>query len=555
MVQSERDLLITAMTRFWEKVKKKIGAQKLEEIRRKEAQMGEHRLHLLHKFGHLTYADQVALMIEVGKEMGINCKDGKDLKATSLSAPVEITNYKIELGDGTIISTAPLPPTKKGGEVYIVSKSKIENLLRDFGMRDASDSGKEGEVFWEKVVARAIEMRASDIHFVPKTNTYYMYFRVRKNLVLIDEFCLSVQDGRRMLRFLKNYAYKFSKGMFRPDVSSKVQDARVVFDKLNASLRVALAPLPNLEDEVMVARILLQKGSISYSLSKLGYLKDDIPVFNDLLTRSGGVAIVSGITNSGKSTFVSTLLTRVKDRRVATVEDPIEYFIANPNISQHQIFETEVEEIRSTFIDYVRAFKRQDYDIIFVGEWRNNPELSKAIEELSLAGQLVFTTLHINSAFVVFDALESMYKVPKGVILRSLLFSMNQVLVNRPSKKAKKVKIRDGIKILEEVFGFSPDSLHLLPYTNKEDFLSLVEENSVEVYVDEKLTEVPPITPIYEYFYPNVELKEWIAKENPSPFQIEEKARKSGIGKNKLDVFMKKLLSGQVPLNALLAIR
>lgn len=95
--------------------------------------------------------------------------------------------------------------------------------------------------------------------------------------------------------------------------------------------------MPNLEDEMVVGRILRKRG-IQGNLSKLGYLDKDIEVFQDAISRKGGLIVVSGITNSGKSMAIASILSTTQDKCILTVEDPVEYQIINKNISQFQIF-------------------------------------------------------------------------------------------------------------------------------------------------------------------------------------------------------------------------
>ena len=95
--------------------------------------------------------------------------------------------------------------------------------------------------------------------------------------------------------------------------------------------------MPNLEDEMVVGRILRKRG-IQGNLSKLGYLDKDIEVFQDAISRKGGLIVVSGITNSGKSMAIASILSTIQDKCILTVEDPVEYQIINKNISQFQIF-------------------------------------------------------------------------------------------------------------------------------------------------------------------------------------------------------------------------
>jgi len=486
----------------------------------------------------------VEILKEIGREFGIEVKTEEKVKGKVLRSE----DWFVYLEDGSIVSFLPLE-----SGITLVPLSIFEELRRN--VRIFEEDGEE-EIFI-KILKRALQMDASDIHIHPKKGAYHVYFRVKRDFVHVKEFTLSPSTGKSMVLWLKRRAHQYTKGAFKADVMTLVQDARLLFPEYGVMLRLSFAPTPDLEHQAVVARI-LRTQALFGNLQELGYLEDDIKVFEDVLKRSGGLVVVSGITNSGKSTFVSTLLSEVRDRKVITIEDPVEYVIENPNVIQYQVFETEIKDMKADFLDYAKAVKRQDSDIVFIGEWRNDPRLTKIIEELSQAGQLIFTTLHINSAFVYFEAVNSMYEVSYELLVRTLIMSMNQKLVKKVCKNCgKKMNGREAIAKLTREGVFPENFFRSLPYTNWKEFYKRIVER--EVWITGEGCEVCNgkgtigLTPVYEYFYPNFEFLEWIRKEKPTPYEIEKKAREEGIGKNKLDVFLAKI--EELPLESLLTIR
>lgn len=554
------NLELEASKLFNKEIEKLLTEEQLQVLKEKEEELKRVRFEVLDVLNYIPYDKQVDILVKIAKELGLNAKKGipnniNDASVRFLREDEAVD--KIIINDNDIISFFITPPPVKEGTIYLVSYEEFYGLVDSLNLQETEIE----EISFEKILVEAIKKRTSDIHIKPSKDYYYVFFREMKDYVLQTNFTMTIPQGRALVSSLKNYAHEFTKGSFQADISSKVQDARAEYPNLNVSVRLAFMPMPNLEDEYVVARILKKQAISGKGLEELGYLEEDIEVFNDVLKRKGGLAVVSGITNSGKSTFVSHLLATIKDKNIITVENPVEYLIDNPNVSQHQVFETDVEELKSTFIDYAKGIKRSDGDIIFLGEWRNDKELSEIMEELSLAGQLIFTTLHINSAFVYFDSVESMYNVKRKTLIETLIISLNQALVKRVCPHCHiKMKGEDAINKLIEDKVFTRYSLQNLPFYNTEEILDEIKKMEVPLMNHNGCQHCNfkgfiGLTPIYEYFYPNVSFKEWIAKTSPTPIEIEKKSIEDGIGKNKLMIFKEKLLKEEVSLEEIINLR
>jgi general secretion pathway protein E len=150
--------------------------------------------------------------------------------------------------------------------------------------------------------------------------------------------------------------------------------------------------MPTTRGEAAILR-LLDRGGRLVAFADLGFNARDRAVLSDKLTQPHGMIVVTGPTGSGKTTTLTAALASLNDstRKILTVEDPVEYEI--PGVNQSQVRPA----VGLTFATALRAFMRQDPDVIMVGEVRD-PETAKIAVQASLTGHLVLTTLHTNTA-------------------------------------------------------------------------------------------------------------------------------------------------------------
>ena len=155
---------------------------------------------------------------------------------------------------------------------------------------------------------------------------------------------------------------------------------------------VRVATMPTTTGEAAILRLLDRSGRL-IEFGQLGFNARDRAVLSDKLTQPHGMIVVTGPTGSGKTTTLAAALASLNDatRKILTVEDPVEYEISGVNQSQVR------PAAGLTFATALRAFMRQDPDVIMVGEVRD-PETAKIAVQASLTGHLVMTTLHTNTA-------------------------------------------------------------------------------------------------------------------------------------------------------------
>ncbi len=286
---------------------------------------------------------------------------------------------------------------------------------------DIAELGKEADEaptirFVNLIVADAIRKRASDIHLEP----YEKVFRVRYRIdgVLHDMMNPPKQMEAAILSRVKIMA--------NLDIAERrlPQDGRISVKFQNREIDLRVSSLPTIFGEKIVMRV-LDKGSVVLDLARLGFEEDDLARFKKVITIPYGMILVTGPTGSGKSTTLYAAIAAINnpDINITTAEDPVEYNI--PGITQVLVR----EDIGYNFAAALRAFLRQDPDVILVGEMRDLETAQIAIRA-ALTGHLVFSTLHTNDAPSTVTRLQDM-GIPPFLISSSLLLVIAQRLVRR----------------------------------------------------------------------------------------------------------------------------
>jgi len=235
------------------------------------------------------------------------------------------------------------------------------------------------------LLLEAYNLRASDIHLEPMEKVFRVRFR-------IDGVLQEMQSPPKRLQSAIISRLKIMSGTMSIAEKRMPQDGRiqVTVGGRQVDLRVSTVPTPHGESVVM--RI-LDKSALQLGLPQLGFLSDDQAIFEKLITLPDGILLVTGPTGSGKTTTLYACLNYINrtDKKLITVEDPVEYQMAG--INQVQVN----AEIGMTFPAALRSMLRQAPNIIMVGEIRDEDTANIAINA-SLTGHLVFSTLHTNDA-------------------------------------------------------------------------------------------------------------------------------------------------------------
>jgi type IV pilus assembly protein PilB len=265
-----------------------------------------------------------------------------------------------------------------------------------------------------QIITRAVNSRASDIHFEPEERM--MRVRTRVDGVLYQDVLIPKAMQSAVTTRMKILADL--------DVAETniPQDGRANIIVGGRQVNLRVSSLPTSYGENVVARILDPTAQV-LTLAKLGFAPDVRDQFREVVNRPYGVVLVTGPTGSGKTTTLYSVLQEVSTMEVSTfsLEDPIEYRM--PLVRQTQVR----EEIGLTFGNGLRALLRQDPDIILVGETRDT-ETAQLMVRAALTGHMVFTTLHTNDAAGAIPRLVDM-GVDPFLLPASLLAVLAQRLV------------------------------------------------------------------------------------------------------------------------------
>src|SRR5579875_2973734 len=234
------------------------------------------------------------------------------------------------------------------------------------------------------ILQQAIKERASDIHIEPDRRGIRVRYR-------IDGVLHEIMQMPAYLKLPLVARYKILAEM---NIAERrvPQDGRIATRYQGKEYDLRVSCLPNLHGEKIVMRI-LDKNSVMIGLNKLGFLPEVQAQREELASQTNGMILSTGPTGHGKTTTQYSLLNKLNtvEKNILTIEDPVEYVLSG--VTQVQVN----RKAGLTFATALRAFLRQDPDIIMVGEMRDLETAEIAIEA-ALTGHLVLSTLHTNDA-------------------------------------------------------------------------------------------------------------------------------------------------------------
>jgi len=289
------------------------------------------------------------------------------------------------------------------------------------------------------IIMSAINSRVTDIHITPTSKTTQVHYRI--DGILYPFYTFPVELHPRVISTIK------VKSDMDISEQRKPQDGRLSFDFLNENFDIRVSTLRVAHGENMVMRILASTEE-PYSIRNLGFEEDDILRVKDLLHKPYGMILVAGPTGSGKTTTLYAALREISaiEKNILTVEDPIEYQF--PLIRQTQVN----EKAGYVFSSAVRAFLRQDPDVILIGEIRDGDTAAMGLRA-SQTGHLVLSTVHANDSSGAVPRLKDL-GMHDFMISSSLLCVVAQRLVRvlcPPCKRAYESGEQE-----HQVFGIQP---------------------------------------------------------------------------------------------------
>ncbi len=235
-----------------------------------------------------------------------------------------------------------------------------------------------------QLIVDAFKLRASDIHLEPLSKTFRLRYR-------IDGVMQEMKAPPKRLQAAIIARLKIQSNMSIAEHRIP-QDGRIQTSVGTKLIDLRVSCLPTNHGESIVMRILDKEG-LKLGLAELGFFTDDQQTFERLIGLPDGILLVTGPTGSGKTTTLYSCLHFINrpDRKIITVEDPVEYILAG--INQVQVHEA----VGLTFGTALRSILRQAPNVVMIGEIRDLETASIAINA-SLTGHLVFSTLHTNDA-------------------------------------------------------------------------------------------------------------------------------------------------------------
>jgi type IV pilus assembly protein PilB len=324
---------------------------------------------------------------------------------------------------------------------YGESQSNVNDILKELGddetiAREAAEAAAGGSAadlanlasetpiirFVSLVLSQAVADRASDIHFEPFEDEFKIRYRVDGAL-----YEMAPPPKHLALPVISRL-----KVMANLDISERrlPQDGRIAITVNAKKIDLRVSTLPTQFGESVVLRV-LDRSAVNLDIKSLGLPKPVYDYVKEAIVQPNGIFVVTGPTGSGKTTSLYSCLREINaiDAKLLTVEDPVEY-------DMEGIMQVAVNEgIGMTFSRALRAFLRQDPDVIMLGEMRDL-ETSQIAIQASLTGHLVLSTLHTNDAPGAVTRLVDMGVEP-FLISSTLMAVLAQRLVRTVCKKCR----------------------------------------------------------------------------------------------------------------------
>ncbi|MDM8524494.1 type II secretion system ATPase GspE [Desulfococcaceae bacterium HSG8] len=283
--------------------------------------------------------------------------------------------------------------------LYGIGSQSIETIIEEAG-KDIYEISADGEEdvdhlrdlaseapiirLVNRLILNAVEVKASDIHFEPFEDEFKVRYR-------IDGVLNDVESPPSRLQAAIISRVKI---MSKLDIAERrlPQDGRIKLKIADREIDFRVSTVPTVFGESLVMRI-LDRDTLVLDLGQLGFPREILSQYEELIIQPYGMILVTGPTGSGKTSTLYTTLAKINapENKIITLEDPVEYQLRGVNQIQVNA------KIGMTFAGGLRAIVRQDPDIILVGEIRDRETAEIAIQS-ALTGHLLFSTLHTNDA-------------------------------------------------------------------------------------------------------------------------------------------------------------
>lgn len=342
----------------------------------------------------------------------------------------DLTRMQRELSMRSILNVRyqamPLHVIERLINTYYTIELKEQQLYREIRTLIHQEQFEQLFLF---VVQKAEELGASDIHIAQEQDECIIRFRLKgmlKTFAIVESSLASIIG-----RIIK------VKGNADISRSLKPVDARICLEVNRQALDMRVSIVNTIEGEKISIR-LLKNENVPTSLSELGISQTEIRVLEHVLRKESGAILITGPTGSGKSTTVRCFLNQINDatRHIISIEDPIEYRMQG--VTQIQVDERE----ESNFSQGVRSVLRQDPDILFIGEIRDEISAEVAMKA-SITGHLVFSTLHTRTPGMAIERLENL-GIDRHLIFSAISMIINQRLIAQSCPHCRQKRIYQG---------------------------------------------------------------------------------------------------------------
>jgi general secretion pathway protein E len=353
-------------------------------------------------FAETVDADQVAVAVAARVPIGyakahkvLVIAEGEDWVEVVTGDPLDVSgldDLRATFGKPLLVKVAPPELVLDAiNRVYerqdTMSELETDDELVDEDQIDILDSDDDAPIIrWVNALfSQAVKERASDIHIEPEEKEVVVRYRIDGQLYV----------ARRASRQFMGAVIARVKIMAGLNIAEKrlPQDGRISLKIAGRGIDVRVSTIPTSRDHERIVMRLLHKTTVLFSLAELGFAERDFRLMEELVRRPNGIILVTGPTGSGKTTTLYACLNGINNPKIniLTAEDPVEYEIGG-------IHQVPVQpKIGLTFASALRAFLRQDPDVIMVGEIRDRETAEIAIHA-SMTGHLVLSTIHTNDA-------------------------------------------------------------------------------------------------------------------------------------------------------------
>ncbi len=342
---------------------------------------------------HVAKKYRVLPLFKTDNKVAVAIADPSDLN--TIDSLTHLLNAEIELRVASEADIEAALNKYYGAEKKALADGVFKDVIQELTEADVhignlEDDGGEVDAdgplikLVNQIIVDAFKLRASDIHLEPLEKRFRLRYR-------IDGVMQEMKAPPKRLQPSIIARLKIQSNMVISEHRIP-QDGRIQSKVGNKLIDLRVSCLPTNHGESIVMRILDKEG-LKLGLPELGFFTDDQQTFERLIAMPDGILLVTGPTGSGKTTTLYSCLHYINrpDKKIITVEDPVEYILAG--INQVQVS----EQVGLTFASALRAILRQAPNVVMIGEIRDLETASIAINA-SLTGHLVFSTLHTNDA-------------------------------------------------------------------------------------------------------------------------------------------------------------